>query len=132
MASDAPSTPSPISTSTSRSPPTPTSQTSITSQNPQSQSQSLHLSANFASPQSHQIDYDHEVYLRLIAGENPKDTTQITKTPNQIYREKLVRRQTTRALDLAVLDPSVGQQNPSPVDLEWAESQRVRDRLVGS
>ncbi|PYI18363.1 hypothetical protein BO99DRAFT_362292, partial [Aspergillus violaceofuscus CBS 115571] len=115
---------------------TSTSQTAIPSQNPQSQSQSqsqpLHLSANFASPQSHQIDYDDEVYLRLIAGENPKDTTQITKTPNQIYREKLVRRQTTRALDLAVLDPSVGQQNPSPVDLEWAESQRVRDRLVGS
>ncbi|RAH45148.1 uncharacterized protein BO95DRAFT_148112 [Aspergillus brunneoviolaceus CBS 621.78] len=121
MASNAPSTPSHTSTTTTTSP-----------QTSPPKSQPLHLSANFASPQSHQIDYDHEVYLRLIAGENPKDSTQITKTPNQIYREKLVRRQTTRALDLAVLDPSVGQQNPSPVDLEWAESQRVRDRLVGS
>ncbi|RAL17155.1 uncharacterized protein BO97DRAFT_401842 [Aspergillus homomorphus CBS 101889] len=107
-----------------------TSSPSSPAQNPRSStpsppsSSSPHLSANFASPQSHQVDYDHEVYLRLIAGENS------TKTPNQIYREKLVRRQTTRALDLAVLDP-VGQQNPSPVDLEWAESLRVRDRLVG-
>ncbi|RAH72142.1 uncharacterized protein BO66DRAFT_38750 [Aspergillus aculeatinus CBS 121060] len=127
MASNAPSTPSPTSTTTRT-----TTTTSPQTSPPKSQPQPLHLSANFASPQSHQIDYDHEVYLRLIAGENPKDSTQITKTPNQIYREKLVRRQTTRALDLAVLDPSVGQQNPSPVDLEWAESQRVRDRLVGS
>ncbi|OJJ97893.1 hypothetical protein ASPACDRAFT_45193 [Aspergillus aculeatus ATCC 16872] len=132
MASNAPSTPSPTSTTTTTTTTTTSPLTSPPKSQTQPQPQPLHLSANFASPQSHQIDYDHEVYLRLIAGENPKDNTQITKTPNQIYREKLVRRQTTRALDLAVLDPSVGQQNPSPVDLEWAESQRVRDRLLGS
>ncbi|PYH46737.1 uncharacterized protein BP01DRAFT_381168 [Aspergillus saccharolyticus JOP 1030-1] len=96
---------------------------------------SPHLSANFN--RNHTVDYDHEVYLELITNKsaNPnssdKDHATVSKTPNQIYRENLVRRQTTRALDLAVLDP-VGHQDPSPVDLEWAERERVRERVVGS
>ncbi|PWY95154.1 hypothetical protein BO94DRAFT_531063 [Aspergillus sclerotioniger CBS 115572] len=97
------------------------------SKDAQQQQQKPHLSANFAHPQSHQIDYDHEVYLHLMAGGDEKNKT---KTPNQVYRQNIVRRHTTRALDPAVVDPR-GQRDPSPLDLEWAESQRARDRLVG-
>lgn len=54
------------------------------SKDAQQQPQKPHLSANFAHPQSHQIDYDHEVYLHLMAGGDEKNKT---KTPNQVYRE---------------------------------------------
>ncbi|PYH89387.1 hypothetical protein BO71DRAFT_336826 [Aspergillus ellipticus CBS 707.79] len=103
----------------SSNPPTTTTTTTTSSKDSQP-----HLSANFAHPASHQIDYDHEVYLHLTGGKTQ------TKTPNQVYRENLVRQHTTRALDPAVVDPR-GQQDPSPLDLEWAESQRARDWVVG-
>ncbi|RAL01088.1 uncharacterized protein BO80DRAFT_464757 [Aspergillus ibericus CBS 121593] len=94
----------------------------------QQQQQKPHLSANFAHPQSHQIDYDHEVYLHLMAGGDEKNKT---KTPNQVYREVgAVVLSSTCAAHPAVVDPR-GQRDPSPLDLEWAESQRARDRLVG-
>ncbi|GLA39213.1 hypothetical protein AnigIFM63309_006545 [Aspergillus niger] len=103
---------------------------------PQSQPQEEkpHLSANFANPSSQRIDYDHEVYLHLMSGDDGDDTRKDknrSKTPNQVYRENIVRRHTTRALDPAVVDPNA-QRDPSPLDLEWAESQRVRERLVGN
>ncbi|GLA61126.1 hypothetical protein AtubIFM54640_001635 [Aspergillus tubingensis] len=120
------------------------SSNTTTTKNPKSKSQSQsqsqtqeerpHLSANFANPSSQRIDYDHEVYLHLMSGDDGDDTRKDknrSKTPNQVYRENIVRRHTTRALDPAVVDPNA-QRDPSPLDLEWAESQRVRERLVGN
>ncbi|PWY80701.1 hypothetical protein BO70DRAFT_396994 [Aspergillus heteromorphus CBS 117.55] len=102
--------------------------TTTTKPSPSPSQQKPHLSANFAHPSSHQIDYDHETYLHLIGGGGEGKNQ--PKTLNQVFRENLVRRSSTRALDPAVVDPR-GQRDPSPLDLEWAESQRVRDRLVG-
>ncbi|KKK23631.1 hypothetical protein ARAM_005625 [Aspergillus rambellii] len=82
--------------------------------------QSLYLSANFAhNPKApFAVNYDQEVYLQLTAGEDTKKN----KTPPQLYREEWVR----RALNPAVSDP---RGDPSPLDFECAENQRVRDRF---
>ncbi|KAI9375982.1 hypothetical protein BJX61DRAFT_539298 [Aspergillus egyptiacus] len=88
------------------------------------------LSANFADPKApFAVNYDQEVYLQLMAGEEEAGTPAGTatkknksKTPTQIYREEWVR----RALDPAISDP---RGDPSPIDLECAENQRVRDKF---
>ncbi|EAW24852.1 uncharacterized protein NFIA_103400 [Aspergillus fischeri NRRL 181] len=110
------STPTSTSTSTSK------SSTTVTASAPPT----LHLSANFAGAHSKPhagnpsaVGYDHEIYLQLTAGEKAKE-----KTPNQVYREERARRRTTRALDLAILEP---QGDPSPIDFECAEVQSKRD-----
>lgn len=56
----------------------------------QTQEERPHLSANFAHPSSQRIDYDHEVYLHLMSGDDGGDTRKDknkSKTPNQVYRE---------------------------------------------
>ncbi|ODH50203.1 hypothetical protein GX48_03624 [Paracoccidioides brasiliensis] len=77
------------------------------------------------------MQYDHEIYLQLTAGE---DGT-IEKTANQVYLEKLTepahltvqereRLLQSRSQDPAVYDPQ--QDAPSPIDFECAERQRIR------
>jgi hypothetical protein len=77
--------------STSTSTSTSTSKSSTTATATASKSSPLNLSANFAGAHSHSkvqagnpnaVDYDHEIYLQLTAGEKAKE-----KTPNQVYRE---------------------------------------------
>ncbi|PWY76794.1 hypothetical protein BO83DRAFT_387443 [Aspergillus eucalypticola CBS 122712] len=74
------------------------SSNTTTTKNPKSKSKSQsqtqeerpHLSANFANPSSQRIDYDHEVYLHLMSGDDGEDTRKDknkSKTPNQVYRE---------------------------------------------
>ncbi|CEN59779.1 hypothetical protein ASPCAL02223 [Aspergillus calidoustus] len=89
------------------------------------------LSANFAhDPKTpFTVNYDQEVYLQLMAGEDGARAGEgadakrkLSKTPTQIYREEWVR----RALNPAISDP---RGDPSPNDFECAESQRERDRF---
>ncbi|KAL4973697.1 hypothetical protein BDW66DRAFT_153560 [Aspergillus desertorum] len=103
-----------------------------TQSGPQSSSLYPGLGANFAhDPKApFTVNYDQEVYLQLMAGEEGagpgapdtnKNKTK-NKTLNQIYREEWVR----RALNPAISDP---RGDPSPIDFECAESQRVRERF---
>ncbi|CBF75833.1 predicted protein [Aspergillus nidulans FGSC A4] len=99
-----------------------------------SQSSSLYpgLGANFAhDPKApFSVNYDQEVYFQFMAGEEGTDTgspdanknKNKNKTLNQIYREEWVR----RALNPAISDP---RGDPSPIDFECAESQRIRERF---
>ncbi|EEH20797.2 hypothetical protein PABG_03028 [Paracoccidioides brasiliensis Pb03] len=66
------------------------------------------------------MQYDHEIYLQLTAGE---DGT-IEKTANQVYLEERERLLQSRSQDPAVYDPQ--QDAPSPIDFECAERQRIR------
>ncbi|KAL2848567.1 hypothetical protein BJY01DRAFT_246291 [Aspergillus pseudoustus] len=106
-----------------------TSETQNQHRNPPSLYQGL--SANFAHDPKipFAVNYDQEVYLQLMAGEDGAkageggDTRKkLNKTPTQIYREEWVR----RALNPAISDP---RGDPSPNDFECAESQRERDRF---
>ncbi|KAL4865711.1 hypothetical protein BDV12DRAFT_199897 [Aspergillus spectabilis] len=112
--------------------------TTITKDKNQTQPQNQYsLSANFAhdpkAPAPYTINYDQEVYLQLITGDGeagdpsspktkPAEKKNKNKTPTQIYREEWVR----RALNPAISDP---RGDPSPIDFECAESQRVRERF---
>ncbi|EEH36607.1 hypothetical protein PAAG_07025 [Paracoccidioides lutzii Pb01] len=66
------------------------------------------------------MQYDHEIYLQLTAGE---DGT-IEKTANQVYLEERERLLQSRSQDPAVYDPQ--QDAPSPIDFECAERQRIK------
>ncbi|KLJ08155.1 hypothetical protein EMPG_16393 [Blastomyces silverae] len=94
--------------------------------------QFLYFSPNFAhylalstSPKAHKwqrvpMQYEHEMYLRLTAG----DDGIIEKTANQLYLEERQRRLHSRSQDPAVSGP---QENcPSPIDFECAEMERIR------
>ncbi|KAL4913365.1 hypothetical protein BDW62DRAFT_166028 [Aspergillus aurantiobrunneus] len=120
----------------------PASTSSLPTTNAQHQSgpQSLFpgLGANFAhdAKAPFTVSYDQEVYLQLMADEEGAERagsgtgtesgtgagTKKNKTPTQIYREKWVR----RALNPAISDP---RGEPSSIDFECAESQRVRERV---
>ncbi|KAL4989155.1 hypothetical protein BDW68DRAFT_176276 [Aspergillus falconensis] len=103
-----------------------------TQSGPQSSSLYPGLGANFAhDPKApFTVNYDQEVYLQFMAGEESDGTgtpdanknKNKNKTLNQIYREEWVR----RALNPAISDP---RGDPSPIDFECAESQRVRERF---
>ncbi|KAL4781453.1 hypothetical protein BJX76DRAFT_16590 [Aspergillus varians] len=132
----------PGSTSTLSSP-SPSTSTSTSTSTGQSQSQSgpqtLYpgLGANFAHhPKApFTVNYDQEVYIQLMAGEegtgrtgtgrgdgSGAGTKKKNKTPTQIYREEWVR----RALNPAISDP---RGEPSSIDFECAENQRARDTI---
>ncbi|KAL4792547.1 hypothetical protein BDV19DRAFT_392041 [Aspergillus venezuelensis] len=100
------------------------------------------LGANFAhNPQGlgpYTVSYDQEAYSQYMADEEAAalaaeaatetgtgstgSETKKTKTPKQIYREQWVR----RALNPAISDP---RGDPSPIDFECAENQRVMERI---
>ncbi|RDW94206.1 uncharacterized protein DSM5745_01528 [Aspergillus mulundensis] len=114
--------------------------TQHTQPSPQTSSAWPGLGANFAhDPKApFTVNYDQEVYLQFMAGEEGTGTTGTgtgtgtgtpdiskknkNKTPKQIYREEWVR----RALNPAISDP---RGEPSPSDFEYAESQRIRERF---
>ncbi|KAL2820236.1 hypothetical protein BDW59DRAFT_117918 [Aspergillus cavernicola] len=117
----------------------PTKPESASQPNTNTQAQSyLGLKANFAyDPKGpFTVNYDQEVYLQLMAGDEGSSGAgagagpgmkagsgmKKCKTPTQIYREKWVR----RALNPAISDP---RGDPSPIDFECAENQRVRDKI---
>ncbi|PGH27355.1 hypothetical protein AJ80_01067 [Polytolypa hystricis UAMH7299] len=66
------------------------------------------------------IQYEHEVYLQLTAGESGH----IEKTANQKYLEERALRRAFRAHDPAVSDPQFT--TPSPTDFEFAQIQRIK------
>ncbi|KAL6236231.1 hypothetical protein BDW75DRAFT_117004 [Aspergillus navahoensis] len=100
------------------------------------------LGANFAhDPKApFTVNYDQEVYLQFMAGEESAGTgtpdanknKKKNKTLNQIYRERrgvclpYLKEWVRRALNPAISDP---RGDPSPIDFECAESQRVRERF---
>ncbi|KAL2860855.1 uncharacterized protein BJX67DRAFT_325961 [Aspergillus lucknowensis] len=110
----------------------PSASTSTNNQHEKQPSLYPGLSANFAhDPKApFAVNYDQEIYLQLMSGEEGtgRETAggagkkKLNRTPTQIYREEWVR----RALNLAISDP---RGDPSPIDLECAESQRERDRF---
>ncbi|OJD19886.1 hypothetical protein ACJ73_08611 [Blastomyces percursus] len=91
-----------------------------------------YFSPNFAhhepsstSPKAHKwqrvpVQYEHEMYLHLTAG----DDGIIEKTANQLYLEERRRRLHSRSQDPAVSGPQ--QDCPSPIDFECAEMERIR------
>ncbi|PGH09088.1 hypothetical protein GX51_00842 [Blastomyces parvus] len=90
------------------------------------------FSPNFAhyeppstSPKAHKwqrvpMQYEHEMYLQLTAG----DDGTIEKTANQLYLEEQRRRLHSRSQDPAVSGPE--HNSPSPIDFECAEMARKR------
>ncbi|EDN10557.1 hypothetical protein I7I51_01395 [Histoplasma capsulatum] len=92
----------------------------------------LYFSPNFAqyegpsmSPKAHKwqqvpMQYEHEMYLQLTAGNDGV----AEKTASQLYLEERRRRLHSQSQDPAISGP---QQNcPSPIDFEAAEIERIR------
>jgi len=65
------------------------------------------------------IEYDHETYLQLIAGDQAAE-----KTANQMYLEERARQLLLRSQDPAISGP---QADPSSMDFECAQSQMMHD-----
>ncbi|KAL4751757.1 hypothetical protein BDW72DRAFT_87295 [Aspergillus terricola var. indicus] len=131
-----------------------------TQSDPRSSSLYPGIGANFANdPKApFSVNYDQEVYLQFMAGEEGAETGSSNanknknknKTLNQIYREVCIshyydlynlyypektgqavytyhkKEWVRRALNPAISDP---RGDPSPIDFECAESQRIRERF---
>ncbi|OXV09931.1 hypothetical protein Egran_02306 [Elaphomyces granulatus] len=85
---------------------------------------STNFHSNFAEQKPSQdsrlsIEYDHETYLQLIAGDRAAE-----KTANQIYLEERARQLLLRSQDPAISDP---QGDPSSTDFECAQSHDAND-----